>query len=258
MTEFTELYKRLSNSELLKIIAESEKYNPIAIETAKKEIDSRNLSVQELNEVNINLNKQEEKKKNDIEKRKRQEEKIKKTASTLFDTINPIQNGIQTPEKIIRLTTLIFTGVAVYRIFNEFGMLKYMFTRRFGKWDLSLVEYFFPLILLPIAVFLFWKRKKIGWTLLSIYLTYSSITAIGLFFINLERYLTGSPSLIHFRPTTPPITYIMALIFFSATLWMICKKEVRIVYNIKAKTMFLIIGLTIAVNLIFIYSVFQL
>src|SRR5690606_41783793 len=44
MTEFTELYQKLSNSELLKIISESEKYNPIAVETAKTEIASRQLT----------------------------------------------------------------------------------------------------------------------------------------------------------------------------------------------------------------------
>ncbi len=48
MTEFTELYQRLSNRELLTIIAESEKYNPIAVESAKKELESRQLSEDEL------------------------------------------------------------------------------------------------------------------------------------------------------------------------------------------------------------------
>jgi hypothetical protein len=161
MTEFTELYKKLSNSELLKIVAESDKYNPIAVETAKTEIDSRELSTEELNQAKTDINQQQEKKKLEIEHRKHQEEKIKRGASILFDTINPIQNGIQTPAKIIRLTTLIFAGIAVYSIFREFGMLRYMFTNSGGKWDLSMVEYFFPLIMLPLATFLFWKRKKV-------------------------------------------------------------------------------------------------
>jgi hypothetical protein len=255
MTEFTELYKKLSNSELLKIIAESEKYNPIAVETAKTEIDSRKLSTEELNQAKTDINEQQEKKKLEIEKRKRQEEKIKKSASTLFDTINPIQNGNQTPEKIIRLTTLIFAGIAVYRIFKEFGMLRYMFTDSGGKWDLSMVEYFFPLILLPLAIFLFWKRKKSGWVLLSIFLTYSAITAIGLFFMNLGREPSGIPALESLFPTVSPITYIMTLIFFGGTLWLICKENIRNIYKISKQTIFATIGLTIAVNVIYIYSI---
>ncbi|WP_299611241.1 hypothetical protein [uncultured Aquimarina sp.] len=255
MTEFTELYKNLSNSELLKIIAESDKYNPIAVETAKTEIDSRKLSTEELNQAKTEINKQEEKKKLEIEKRKRQEGKIKENASTLFDTINPIQNGIQTPEKIIRLTTLIFSGIAVYRIFKEFGMLRYMFTDSGAKWDLSMVEYFFHLIVLPLAAFLFWKRKKSGWILLSIFLTYSAITVIGLFLMNIGRQPSGIPALESLFPTVSPITYIMTLIFFGGTLWLISKEEIRNIYKISKQTMFLTIGLTIAVNVIYMYSI---
>jgi len=255
MTEFTELYKNLSNSELLKIIAESDKYNPIAVETAKTEIDSRKLSTEELNQAKTEINKQKEKKKLEIEKRKRQEGKIKEGASTLFDTINPIQNGIQTPEKIIRLTTLIFSGIAVYRIIKEFGMLRYMFTDSGAKWDLSMVEYFFPLIVLPLAAFLFWKRKKSGWILLSIFLTYSAITAIGLFLMNIGRQPSGIPALESLFPTVSPITYIMTLIFFGGTLWLISKEEIRNIYKISKQTMFLTIGLTIAVNVIYMYSI---
>jgi len=255
MTEFTELYKNLSNSELLKIIAESNKYNPIAVQTAKTEIDSRKLSIEELNLAKTEINKQEEKKKLEIEKRKRKEDKIKEGASTLFDTINPIQNKIQTPEKIIRLTTLIFTGIAVYRIFKEFGMFRYMFTDSGAKWDISMIEYLFPIIVLPLAVFLFWTRKKSGWILLSIFLSYSAITAIGLFFMNLGRQPSGIPAFESLFPTVLPITYIMTLIFYGGTLWLISKEDIRNIYKISKQTMFMTIGLTIAINLIFIYSI---
>ena len=256
MTEFTELYKKLSNSELLKIVAESNKYNPIAVETAKTEIDSRELSTEELNQAKADINEQKEKKKLEIEKRKRQEEKIKKGASTLFDTINPIQNGIQTPEKIIRLTTLIFAGIAVYRIFKKFRMLIYMFTASGGKWELNMIAYFFPLIMFPLTTFLFWKRKKSGWILLSIFLTYSAISAIGLLFINLDREPSVIPELESLFPTVSPITYIMTIIFFGGSLWLICKENIRNIYTISKQTMLVTIGLPIAVNVIFIYSFF--
>ncbi|EAS19465.1 hypothetical transmembrane protein [Flavobacteria bacterium BBFL7] len=255
MTEFTELYKNLSNSELLKIIAESDKYNPIAVETAKAEIDSRKLSIEELNQAKTEIDKQEEKKKLETKKRKHQEEKIKEGASTLFDTINPIQNGIQTPEKIIRFTTLIFAGIAVYRIFKEFEMFRYMFTDSGAKWDISMVEYFFPLIVLPLAVLLFWTRKKSGWILLSIFLSYSAITTIGLFFMNLGRQPSGIPALESLFPTVSPITYIMTLVFFGGTLWLISKENIRNIYKISKQTMFVTIGLTIAMNLIYMYSI---
>ncbi|WP_166965394.1 hypothetical protein [Yeosuana marina] len=255
MTEFTELYQKLSNSELLKIISEAEKYNPIAIETAKTEIESRQLTEQELNQAKSQITEKENTKKREIEKRKQREEKIKKSTSTLFETINPIQNGIQTPEKIIRLTILIFGGLAIYRLYQQFGMFQVIFHEGISDWDFSMVEYFFPIIILPIAVILFWKRKKIGWILLSIFLTYSAFNTVVLFFMNLGRQPSGIPALENLFPTVSSGVYIMTLLFFGGFLFLNCKEEIRNFFKISKQTMIATIVLTFIVNLIFIYSI---
>lgn len=255
MTEFTELYQKLSNSELLKIISEAEKYNPIAVETAKTEIESRQLTEQELNQAKSQIAEKENDKKREIEKRKQREEKIKNSTSTLFDTINPIQNGIQTPEKIIRLTILIFGGLAIYRLYQQLGMFQIIYHEGFSDWDLSMVEYFFPIVILPIAVILFWKRKKLGWILLSIFLSYSALNAIVLFFMNLGRQPSGIPALENLFPTVSPVVYVMTLLFFGGFLFLNCKAEVRNIFKITKATMTVTIGLTLLVNLIYIFSI---
>lgn len=237
------------------IIAESDRYDPIAVETAKNEIESRELSQQDLDQAQSQINDQKEIKKLEIEKRKRQEDKLKQSAATFFETINPIQSGIQTPEKIIRLTTLIFAGKWIYGIFNEFRLHLLMLTVDLENWDLSMVEYFFPLILLPLATILFWKRKKIGWGLMVVFLTYSATTTIGLFFMNLSRPSglgTLGTVVLGRAPSAP---YILALLFFGTTLWLICKESVRHMYKISLSTMFLAIRLTMAVSLIFMFSI---
>jgi|TARA_B110000971_G_scaffold92928_1_gene95597 hypothetical protein len=256
MTEFTELYQKLSNSELLKIIAESEKYNPIAVETAKTEIESRQLTEQELNQAKSNIAEKENAKKIEIEKRKQREERIKKSTSTLFDTINPIQNGIQTPEKIIRLTILIFGCLAIYRLYQQLGMFQIIFHEGISDWDLSMVEYFFPIIILPIAVILFWKRNKLGWLLLSIFFSYSALNAIVLFFMNLGRQSSGNTILENLFPTVSPAVYIITLLFFGGFLFLNCKEGVRNVFKVSKKTMFATIGFTLFINLIYIFSIF--
>lgn len=256
MTEFTELYQKLSNSELLKIVAESEKYNPIAVETAKTEIESRQLTEHELNQAKLKIAEKENAKKRENEKRKEREGKIKKSTSTLFETINPIQNGIQTPEKIIRLTILIFGCLAIYRLYQQFGMFQMIFHEGISDWDLSMTEYFFPIIILPIAVILFWKKNNVGWILLSIFLTYSAFNAIVLFFMNLGRQPSGIPALENIFPTVSPAVYIMTLLFFGGFLFLNCKDGVRDIFKISKQTMFVTIGLTLIVYLVFIYSIF--
>jgi len=255
MTEFTELYQKLSNSELLKIVVESEKYNPIAVETAKTEIESRKLSEQELNQAKSKIAEEENVKKREVAKRKERDERIKKSTSTLFETINPIQNGIQTPEKIIRLTILIFGCLVIYRLYQQFGMFQVIFHEGISDWDLSMVEYFLPIIILPIAVILYWKRNKIGWVLFSIFLTYSAFNAIVLFFMNLGRKPSGIPALENIFPTVSPTVYIMTLLFYGGFLFLNCKDDIRDVFKVSKKTMFTSIGLTLIVNLIFIYSI---
>lgn len=255
MTEYTELYQRLSNSELLTIIAESEKYSPIAVETAQKEIENRQLSDVELDQAKSKIAQKKTAKLHEIEKRREHEKKIKKNVSTIFDTLNPIQNGIQTPEKIIRLSVLIFGGLAMYRLLDQFEMFQFLLANSEAEWDLSMVEYFIPVILLPIAVVLFWRRRKIGWILLSIFLMYSALNAIILFFMNLGTQPSGIPALEEIFPTVSPAVYFMTLLFFGGFLYLICKQGVRNIFKVPKQTMHLTIALTVIVNLIFVYSI---
>lgn len=255
MPEFTEQYKSLSNSELLKILADAKSYQSLAVETAKKEIESRQLSKEELKQAQTEIEFQLQLKQQEIEKRKQQGDKIKTNITTFFDTISPLQNGIQTPEKIIRLTIIIFGSLTLYRIYTEFGMLRVVFYDGIREWDLSILEYFFSLIILPLATFLFWKRKNIGWILLSIFLTYSAVNTIGLFVMNLGRQPSGIPALESIFPTISPITYLMSTVFFGGTLWIISKENIRSVYQVTKRSVFLTIGLTIVANAVFIFSV---
>ena len=254
MTVFTELYKKLSNSELLKIISELENYTPIAIQTAKMEIERRQLTEKELYQAKSQIAEKEKAKKIEIEQRKQREEKIKKSASTLFDTINPIQNGIQTPEKIIRLTTLIFGGLAVYQLYQQLGMFQVLFHEAVSDWDLSMVLYFFPLVMLPIAILLFWKREKIGWILLAIFLSYSAFNAVILFFMNFGRQASGIYAFEIVFPTVSPAAYLMSLIFFGGFLFLIGKEDVRYLFKISKQTIINTITLTLILNVIFVYS----
>lgn len=243
MTEFTERYKSLSNFELWEILAEAENYQPLAVETAKKEIESRNLSEEEINRVKLEIESKQLEKQKLIENRKQKEDKIKGVVFTFLDAINPIQNGIQTPEKTIRLIVIALTGIFFYRIFKQFNLLRFILTDSEGGWDMSMLEYFFPLIILPLATIYFWKRKKIGWILLSIFLTYSAISSIGLFFMSLGQQPLGNPALDVIFPIVSPIIYLFGLFVYVGTLWTISKEGIREIYQIDKKAMWRTIGI---------------
>jgi hypothetical protein len=255
MSEFSELYKKLSNPELLKIISESEKYKPIAIETAHLEIERRNLSEQELNAAKAYLQNKKEQKEAELKKRKQKEERLKKSAFTFLDTISPIQNGIQTPQKIIRFIIIIFGGIAIYRIYNQFYFFRYMFTDGLDKWDWSLSESIVPLVVLPIAIILFWIRKKIGWFLIAIFLTHSAISTIGLLIMNIDRRPSEITAFDTIFPVVPSFTFVLLILFYSTSLWLIYKSEVRLIFKILERPAFYTISLTAILNLIYVYFI---
>lgn len=257
MTEFTQRYKELSDIELLQILAEPERYQPLAIETAKKEMENRQLSEEKLHQLASEIQAEQHKVQKKTEKKKQREEEIKAAVSVFSNALNPIQIGIQTSEKIIGSITIIFTGFWLYKIAKEFEMIVFlfMFPDSGVKWDLHLVEYFLPLLLLPIALFLFWKRKKIGWILLSVFITYSAMSVIGLFFLKAFVFTSGIVLSEPGFQTLSYITYFINLLFFGGTLYIICSKDSREIYRITEKTMWITIGFTIIANAAYLYSV---
>jgi hypothetical protein len=251
MNQFTERYKIASNTELLKIIENSDDYQPLAVETAKTELDSRQLNEQDLSTAKEELNIIRQK--SELKEQKKQEliSKVKNVANSTLDNINPIQESPLKTDKLIKLISIVFGAIAVYQIIKEFGMLSFMFSDQ-GEWDFSLILYFLPLILIPTATILFWLRKKIGWILLCIYLSYSVVNTIGLIIMTWDMQSSGNSALDSLFPVTSPTIYIMTSFFFIGSLWVINKLDLRDVFNIDLKTMIGTIGLTTFISVLMI------
>jgi hypothetical protein len=132
-----------------------------------------------------------------------------------------------------------------------------MFTDIGAKWDFSMVLYFLPLLYVPIATIMFFKRRKIGWTLLAIFLSYSAVSSIGLFIMTLKREQSGFAPLDNIFHRSSPTTNIMTLLFFAGTLWTICKEEIREIYIVDKKFMFRTIGIIATITALTTYGIFM-
>ena len=252
MNEFIERYKTLSNSDLLKVIENQSDYQVKAVEAAKVEIQERNLSAQEFQDATSVLVAEKEKRKKRDEKKAAIEHKVEAVSTTFFDTINPIQKSAPSAEKLIRLITIVFGLITIVNWYNEFGLITFMLTDDTGGWDLSMVEYFLPLILLPAATILFWLRRKIGWILMASYLTYSAISTLGLTIMTWNRQQIGIPALDNLFPQTSAITLILTTMFLGGTIWVLTKNEIKEQYKVDKQTMVTTIGITGVLTLIFI------
>ena len=257
MTDFTEKFSTYSNTDLLKIIDSPDDFQPLAVETAKTIFSSRQLSDKDIEIAKAELDALKQEKEAKDQKKKDLENKVKNIAASVFSTVNPIQAETPNSDKIIKVISIVFGGLFLFQLYKEFGMISFIFTDSGDKWDFSLVLYFLPLLIVPTATILFFKRKKIGWTLLAIFLSYSTVSSIGLFILTVNREPSNFPALDNIFPQTSPTTHVMTLLFFAGTLWTICKEEIREIYTIDKKYMFRTIGIIATLTALTTYGLFM-
>lgn len=242
--EFNEKFKTYSNTELLRIIDNPDGYQPNAVETAKTIFSDRQLTEEEIKIAKDELKIERQEKLNKEQKKRAVEDKFKNIGKSILDNVNPIQNETPTTEKTIKIISLLFGGLFLFQLYKEFGMISFMFTDSSAGWDFSMVLYFLPLVIVPTATILFYKRNKFGWLLLTMFLTYSAVSAIGLFILTMNMEPLGIPALDSIFPQTSPSTHILTFLFFAGTIWAISRENIRTVYTITMQTMILTISIT--------------
>lgn len=234
MNEFAERYKKTSTSDLLKIINNPSEYQPLALEAATIEIASRQLTQEQLREAQAEMDADQQRIAQGHAKQQALEEKVNAWSATVADAVNPYQTGPITADRQIQAISIFFLVLALYYIYNAYDFVGFLLFDDSAEFDPSLILYFLPLVITPLAAFLFWQRKKIGWILVTIYLTYVSASEVLLFVqaLNMRAY-TGD---ILF-PSIPLVQYIGASIVYMWCLWVACKANIREHYAVGKEAM---------------------
>lgn len=257
MSDFSERFKNHSNLELIKIIENPNDYQAIAVETAKKILISRQVSQEEIETAKEEIARQNHQNNLQTEKKKVIENKVKNFSASVVDTINPIQATTPTSNKNILIVSVVLSVIFLKNLYNEFGMLSFMLTDDEANWDFSVFIYIFPIVLLPLGIFFFWRREEIGWWALSIYFTFNAISVITSMAMQLNYEPSGYSMLDNLFPHTSILTYIWHLIFNVGLLWVICKDNVKSIYNIDKKKMFTSFGIAVALAIFLMTGVFM-
>ncbi len=250
---FTALYKSLPTDKLLDIVDKSHDYQPLAVETARLELNSRRLTAEELETAKAIQAGRQNEQAGKRQKVKAVEEKFKSVGSSIIETFSPQKEALNT-DKYIKLISLFLGGLFLYELYKEFGMLKYMFNGE-DKWDFSVVLFLLPLILLPTASLLFWFRKRLGWTIATLFFSYTAAGAVVFFIHELNRKQTGIAVLDTIFPTTSPIIYVPSFLLFGGITWLLSKGNIREVYNIGRERMYITIGIGIGIVLLLRLSI---
>ena len=236
MNQFTERYKTLTNPDLLKIIDNPGDYQPLAVETAKIELADRQLTEEEFADANFEDDAYKKEKLEKADKRRSFEYKMENVSATIIETLNPIQKTEVTPNKIINWISIAFCIIFVWQAVTNFGMLEFTLTDKNAARSFSMLFYFLPLLILPIATALFWQRKKYGWLLLFVFILYSGLTAAGVFILEFRLTQIDATPLDDFLPKSG-LSYLGTVVFYSGCLWAISKPAIRELYGIDKRKM---------------------
>jgi len=164
---FLTRYKKLTDAQLLAIVNNPESYQPMALEAANIELVNRQLSSEQIEEINTQIQATEK------DKIGRQEVTTLQVESAL-NFINPISAQLTPISKFINL--IVITATMLYIVAVIFGgklMLIGLFNP--GFYSPSFFYSVIPFVFYPIGIVLFGLRQKAGWFLLALISIYKSI-----------------------------------------------------------------------------------
>ena len=183
-------YSGLSTVELLKIVEEKEKYQPDAIEAAKKILSERNYSIDELNAAQAEINSL-------VNKKIERQEKVNKKINSINAFIDE-HFGLseRSPEKLLNLFCAgLFLYIFFTGIFNFRHIADLFYYKSFKGYIVAILMYAIQFLF----IYLLYKRSNWGWALIVGLHTLLVILNIDSF-IYLLRYREGS---LFFKPPSP-------------------------------------------------------
>jgi len=149
--------------------------------------------------------------------------------------------------KTKRTITIISILFGVFFLFELYEFGRFMLVSDYVKWNWAAVFEFLSLIVMLITAILFYLRKKIGWIILTIFLTYAAVSAIRMLVLIMPKGVEELKYLTALLPLIFVLIPIFKFLFFSGIIWVISKEKIRNIYSISKRTMILTISIVIFV-----------
>lgn len=254
--DFREKFLTYSNMELLKILVNPDDYQISAIQTAKAILEERQLSEEEIQKAKKALETEKQNALKIEQQTQLVEAKLKSLGKSLLESVNFIQDKAPSIEKTIKAISVLFAGLFIFQVYSQFDLIGWLITEGVDQWDFSVAHFIFPILAIPTATVLFYKKHKLGWLLLMVLLTYMAVSAIGHLILTIRMNTPLHPAFNNLIPHTSEATHILTFMFFAGIIWAICQKDVRAVYSITKPVMISTITITAALVLLGFAMVF--
>lgn len=258
-TQLLEKYHDFSTHQLLLILEEAEDYRPEAIEAVNTVLAGRQITPEQQAYAQEKAEEIRTERERPVERITSIRQLLGAVFQRLIDFTNPIhEEPISLKRQIIMIACLysLFALQFIWSWGPNFQFLK--------EYPAALIEIGFlidmiPSVLVPIAVILFWIRKKAGWLLLNCYTAYfliSNIFTLG-YFATYEPAYTIGPNLLPLRPPILPI--LIQTILAAVLLWLMNKESFRAAFSVKKIQGHRTMGLGVVIGILMIcYTAFWL
>ena len=174
----------------------------------------------------------------------------------LWDKLNPLKKEIQEGEKLSRILLLGLSFFAILNLYDFCVFVIYAFQFE-GIIDSAYWINLIGLLLLPLALFLFVKRKNLGWTLLGSYMffmLFSFLYDLFLTYLWSETAVTDGLNL----NKTDYINYRLLLysLLILGALFLLFRPAVKALYRVKSSQAFGVLLFGILLIGLLIYMLF--
>lgn len=112
-----------------------------------------------------------------------------------------------------------------------------------------------PVVVLPIAAILFWSRNRTGWILMALFSTYSILSSILTLSMAPNILYLANSGLEYKNFLISAIMNLLLFLLYLATIIILCTANIREIYRINQKTIFITFGsmLGVLITLAFLF-----
>lgn len=140
-------------------------------------------------------------------------------------------------ERVIQFLCILLGMYALYYLYTSFESIRYIYSEpsAVGLYDIANV--IMCIVVFPVTVFFFWRRRKIGWVLL-VFQQVFGLATIVIAFLMFKYIEYGSFIHTEVRLSTHPAFVVASIV----CLLVVCLKPIREHYSINRITMLLAIA----------------
>lgn len=240
-----ETYQKLSSQELLRILSESQKYDDNAINIAKEELASRNINNTTLRELNSKINSNHKALEKINRKQKAFDDKTNLLILKTLDFLTPIKQGKIESKDLINSLVVFYIIISLVGLYGGLSILNNIFSNlsSFGIYEITFI---LKLLILPLSVYLFAIRNRIGWVLFTMYIIFCFADSLLILLIRLNQPYNPEIDLLQYidYPRVPTIIVLVYFFIYLTTILVVQKKTLLELYKISKKEAWSIITLS--------------